>query len=98
MKITLTTTEVKESSIEVSLPYFCKNNNTIYKVVDEQTVISAYSTTDGKYGYTSIVRSGYWVNKSDIANATVCSEDEFNAMYEKALSNLQMEVHEEAVS
>lgn len=82
IKSTTTRTETKE--IEVALPYFCKHQEFIYKVINKEKVIRVYN---GEY-YSTISGGVLEMYSTEIARSVVCSEVEFIQTMESAVNRI----------
>lgn len=81
MKFQATIKTEETIEFEVELPYFCKKDDRLYKVISEREVIEI----DPSPTYTKILKKGLWLCESDIATGMKIEEVEFNEAYNKTL-------------
>lgn len=81
MKIPFVISVKNTEEREIDLPYFCRLKDRFYKVVSEDISIQV----DPSPTYTLANKCGTWLVKTEVGEATPCTEQEFNEAYHKAL-------------
>lgn len=85
--MTIKQTIQKEQVIEkeITLPYFCKDENKWFKITEDKSVVYIYNNGNT---HTTISKTDYWIQSSDISKCSQITEGEFNQAYHEALMEI----------
>jgi hypothetical protein len=84
MKIQTTVTVNELVEVDIQLPYYCKNGDTLYFIQSEDLTIEV---TNNTYYSSVMTNPTSWVEKK-VASAVTVTEDEFNEALQLALNKI----------